>query len=162
MRSALALVLLCVLAACAGRAPAPAGLAGDARLMTCVPYARERSGLALSGDGWQWWDAALGRYARGSRPEPGSVLVFARSRRLSGGHVAVVSRIISAREIRVDHANWDGARGAGPIHTDQPVVDVSAANDWSAVRVWYPPAGRLGSSVFPTRGFVHPHSPNSL
>jgi CHAP domain len=145
-----ALALLLALASCASQR------VGDGRLMTCVPYARERAHIDLRGDGWQWWDAALGRYARDRLPEPGAVLVFDRSRRLSGGHVAVVSRVVSAREIRVDHANWDGERGGGPIATDQPVIDVSPNNDWSAVRVWFPPGGQLGITTFSTLGFIHP------
>jgi hypothetical protein len=36
------------------------------------------------------------------------------------------------------------------------VVDVSARNDWSSVRVWYPRIDALGGTVFPVRGFVHP------
>lgn len=150
----LALALLLTLTACAGT---PRG--GDGRRMTCVPYARERSGLALRGDAWQWWDAAAGRYGRGALPAPGAVLVFARTRRLPGGHVAVVGRVISAREIRVDHANWDGSPGAGPIVLDQPVVDVSPANDWSAVRVWYPAGRQFGTSTYPALGFIRPDLP---
>ena len=39
-------------------------------------------------------------------------------------HVAVVRRLVTPREIRVDHANWlnDGA-----IYVNDPVVDVSLA-----------------------------------
>ena len=131
----------------------------DTRLLYCVPYARERSSIQLSGDGYQWWDAARGRYARGQRPEEGAVLVFRQTSRLVDGHVAVVARTVSAREIRVDHANWDSRRGGGPISLDQQVVDVSAANDWTAVRVWYPPSDLLGLTVFPTAGFVLPRPP---
>jgi hypothetical protein len=47
-------------------------------------------------------------------------------------------------------------RGGGPIALDQPVEDVSPGNDWTAVRVWYPPVNQLGLTVFPTRGFVLP------
>jgi hypothetical protein len=84
------------------------------------------------------------------------VPLFRQTARLVDGHVAVVSRVMSAREIRVDHANWDSRRGGGPISLDQPVLDVSAANDWTAVRVWYPAGGSLGITIFPTAGFVLP------
>jgi hypothetical protein len=131
----------------------------DTRRLYCVPYARERSSIQLSGDGYQWWEAARGRYARGQQPEPGAVLVFRQTSRLVDGHVAVVNRVLSVREIRVDHANWDSRRGGGPISLDQQVVDVSAANDWTAVRVWYPPSDLLGITIFPTAGFVLPRPP---
>ncbi len=159
------LALLLPLAGCA--TPPPVQQAAvvvpppDGRQLYCVPYARERSAIQLSGDGHQWWDAARGRYARGRRPEAGAVLVFRQTSRLVDGHVAVVSRLVSAREIRVDHANWDSRRGGGPISLDQPVLDVSAANDWTAVRVWYPPSDLLGTTVFPTAGFVLPRPPGT-
>jgi surface antigen len=133
----------------------------DTRLLYCVPYARERSGIDLSGDGWQWWEAAAGRYARGQQPQTGAVLVFRQTPRLVDGHVAVVTRILSVREIRVDHANWVSRHGGGPISLDQQVVDVSANNDWTEVRVWYPPSDLLGTTVFPTSGFVLPRAPTA-
>jgi surface antigen len=160
------LLSLGLLAGCANQ-PAPVQQASvvsppiDTRMLYCVPYARERSGIQLSGDGWQWWNAAAGRYARAQQPEPGAVLVFRQTSRLVDGHVAVVSRILSVREIRVDHANWDSRRGGGAISLDQQVVDVSDANDWTAVRVWYPPSDLLGTTVFPTAGFVLPRMPGA-
>jgi surface antigen len=57
------------------------------------------------------------------------------------GHVAVVKRIVSSREIRIDHANW---LNDGSIYVNNPVMDVSAANDWSQVRVFKIQTGRLG------------------
>ena len=123
--------------------------------VSCVPYARERSGIRLSGDAWSWWDGASGRYARSRTPRPGSVLVIDRTPGMRDGHVAVVTRMVSNREIRVDHANWASGAAKGRIATDQRVVDVSPRNDWSAVRVWYPRIDALGGTVFPVRGFVH-------
>lgn len=125
--------------------------------MSCVPYARARSGIDLSGDAWQWWDAAAqsSRYDRSRNPRIGSVLVFMRTQRNRTGHLSVVTRVISAREIRVDHANWASGGNRGRIARDQPVVDVSPGNDWSLVRVWYPPVSGLGQSNYPTFGFVH-------
>ena len=52
---------------------------------------------------------------------------------LKKGHVAVVTDIVSKREIRVDQANW---QNHGEIDHATPVLDVSARNDWSQVRVW--------------------------
>ena len=156
----LGLIALSALAGCGtSRAPTPSGVpgpGGDVQ-MSCVPYARARSGIELRGDAWQWWDAAAGRYTRARRPSPGSVIVLARTRRLPTGHVAVVSRVVSAREIRVDHANWASGAARGRIATDQRVVDVSPGNDWSLVRVWYPRINELGTTAFPARGFVHPN-----
>jgi hypothetical protein len=140
------------------RAPRIAGVPepGGWQDMSCVPYARARSGLNLRGDAWQWWDAAAGRYARSRAPETGSVLVLARTLRLGSGHLAVVSRVVSAREIRVDHANWASGSARGRVAEGQPVLDVSPGNDWSLVRVWYPRIADYGGTVFPAHGFILP------
>jgi len=124
--------------------------------LSCVPYARARSGIELRGDAWQWWSAAEGRYIRGVRPLPGSVIVLARSSRLPSGHVSVVARVVSSREIRVDHANWASGSARGRVARDQPMLDVSPRNDWSQVRVWFPPAGDYGNTVFAAHGFITP------
>ncbi|MCX8132978.1 MAG: CHAP domain-containing protein [Roseococcus sp.] len=124
--------------------------------LSCVPYARLRSGIQLRGDAWQWWDAAEGIYPRARRPHVGSVLVLARSRRLPQGHVAVVSRVLGPRDIRVDHANWASGAARGRVARDQPVLDVSPRNDWSLVRVWYPRINDFGTTVFAAHGFVLP------
>lgn len=118
----------------------------------CAPYARQISGMALYGDAADWWDGAAGRYARGVQPSEGAVLVFRRSDRLPHGHVSVVTSAEGGRAIRVTQANWVHHR----VARDEPVTDVSTANDWSAVRVWWAPAGQLGSTVYPTYGFVGP------
>ncbi|MBW6398366.1 CHAP domain-containing protein [Roseomonas sp. HJA6] len=124
---------------------------------SCVPYARARSGISLAGDAWQWWEAAAdsGRYDRSRSPRSGSVLVFMRTSRNRTGHLSVVTRVVSSREIRVDHANWASSGNRGRIAQDQPVVDVSPNNDWSVVRVWYPPVNALGQTNYPTYGFIH-------
>ena len=152
-----ALIAVLLLAAgCATRGPAHGayGLSAGEEL-SCVPYARARSGLALQGDAWQWWDAAAGRYARDQRPSLDAVLVLARAGRLRQGHVSVVARVVSAREIRVDHANWATGAARGRVAHDQPVLDVSPGNDWSLVRVWYPPVGDYGATSYPAYGFIH-------
>ena len=143
--------------------PAPPYLSGTlARIVTprnrlqCVPYARQISKVSIRGDAWTWWPSAKGRYGRGSKPKVGSVLVLKRTRRLRYGHIAVVTRILSSREIIVDHANW---LNRGRLHLGTPVRDVSANNDWSAVRVWYTPGNQYGSRSYPAHGFIHPEPP---
>jgi surface antigen len=78
-------------------------------------------------------------------------MVFAGTRKMKLGHVAVVKRIVSSREIRIDHANW---RRDGNIYLNAPVIDVSANNDWSKVRVFDTRSGQMGSTVYPIKGFV--------
>ena len=157
MRRMVTMGLIFALAGCAsGRIASRSGVPGYAGGdLSCVPFARERSGLRISGDAWQWWQAAAGQYERSKAPQPGSVLVFQRTSRNPQGHLAVVSRVVSAREIRVDHANWASGRARGQIAHNQPVLDVSLRGDWSLVRVWYPPVDDFGGTQFPTYGFIH-------
>jgi hypothetical protein len=122
--------------------------------ISCVPYAREISGIEVAGNAWQWWDNAEGRYARGDVPEAGSVLNFRANGRMRLGHVAVVTRVVNAREVTVDHANWPGGGGQGGVSHDVTVVDVSEANNWSAVRVELGRGGEFGS-IYPTYGFIY-------
>ncbi len=118
--------------------------------MQCVPYARLRSGIGIFGDAHTWWQTAAGRYARGSQPAPGAVLVLSRTGRLSYGHVAVVTQRVNPREIRIDHANWQ----RGTVITGMPVMDVSPANDWTALRFWNQEANAWGS-IYPAEGFIY-------
>lgn len=122
--------------------------------ISCVPFARSNSGISLAGNAWQWWDHAAGVYARGEVPEPGSVLAFRSNPNMRLGHVAVVSRVINAREVEIDHANWWGPGMHGGVAHNVPVVDVSEANDWSAVRVGLGRTDEFGS-VYPTYGFIY-------
>lgn len=152
------LLLLLALAACGGGRPQTGpNLAAtyDAAGVSCAPFARALTGLRLSGDAADWWPQADGRYARSQSPQVGSVLVFKRLPRLPDGHVSVVSRVLDARRLHVIEANWVHDE----LDIDQLVVDVSERNDWSAVRVWYPPANQLGSHVYPTYGFILPPAP---
>ena len=124
--------------------------------LQCVPFARMLSGIQIFGDAWTWWQKAAGRYAQGFVPKSGAVLVFKPNGVMSKGHVAVVSRVLTDRIIQVSHANWsviDGARGQ--IEQDVTVIDVSRAGDWSLVKVWYDPARDLGSTTYPTYGFIY-------
>jgi hypothetical protein len=125
---------------------------GASRLQ-CVPYARQESGIAIRGNAWTWWNQARGKYSRSNRPTVGSVLVVGRTASNRYGHLAVVTRVVSEREIIVNHANW---LNKGRIHLDTPVRDVSPANDWSAVRFWYTPGNVLGRRVYPVSGFIQP------
>jgi hypothetical protein len=143
-----------VLAAC-GTSRRAADVAAPSGGWSCVPYVRARTGLPIRGDAWQWWDAAAGRYRRDQRPRSGAVLVLMRTSRMPQGHVALVTRLVSEREIRVDHANWASGAEKGREARDQPVKDVSAGNDWSLVQVWYPPVRDYGRSTWPAYGFIH-------
>ncbi|MBV9750541.1 MAG: CHAP domain-containing protein [Acetobacteraceae bacterium] len=122
--------------------------------LQCVPFARAASGIELKGNAAEWWYAAAGVYDRGERPELGSVLNFRSTGRMRLGHVAVVSGIFNDREIEVDHANWAGAGAySGGVQRGVHVIDVSAENDWSAVRVALG-TGDYGST-YPTYGFIY-------
>lgn len=73
------------------------------------------------------------------------------------GHVAVVSEVVSKREILIDHANWAplSTAGRGKVTTNVRVLDVSKNNDWSELRVWHGPAGEFGSRIYPAYGFIY-------
>ena len=121
------------------------------RKIFCVEYARLRSGLAVFGDAKYWWGRAKNLYARAAHPVEEAVMVFAGSKRLKRGHVAVVTKVVSAREIIVDQANW---MNKGEIDLATPVLDVSKNNDWSRVRVWHIPSGQFGTRVYSVSGFI--------
>lgn len=152
------LLLPFALAAC-GTAPPTTGINayGVRTTLSCVPYARAVSGIDLDGNAWTWWDQAPGRYARASVPEIGAVLVLRRHGTMNEGHLAVVTGIVDAREITVTQSNWLPGR----IEHGQPVFDVSPANDWTLVRIWYPPSRALGITAYPADGFILPNEPRS-
>lgn len=116
----------------------------------CVEYARMLSGLNIFGDARHWWARAKGLYERATKPAQDAVMVFTGNKKLTRGHVAVVSNIISPREIRVEQANW---LNRGEINHSTPVIDVSEKNDWSKVRVWHTPSKTFGS-VYAVSGFI--------
>ncbi|WP_114377124.1 CHAP domain-containing protein [Elioraea thermophila] len=129
-------------------------------LVQCVPFARHLSGIDIIGDARTWWAQAEGRYARGSRPEVGSVLVFRPSGGMRLGHVSVVTGIVSSREILVDHANWPGPGvPKGRIARGVSVIDVSPGNDWTAVRVEIHGRGSDYGRTYATWGFIYPRDP---
>jgi hypothetical protein len=121
------------------------------RRIYCVEFARLVSGIALFGDAKTWWDQARNVYAELTSPTPGSVMVFAGRKNMRSGHVAVVKRVISSRQVVVDHANWGRD---GKIYLNAPVIDVSANNDWSLVKVWNTRAGTMGSTAYALKGFI--------
>lgn len=121
--------------------------------LQCVPFARAASRIEIYGDAHTWWDQAAGRYPRSGIPAEGSVLVLRGYNTNNRGHVAVVTTIISDREILVDQANW---MNGGEITRAIPVLDVSPANDWSQVRVWWLPTQSLGVRIYQAQGFIHP------
>jgi len=88
--------------------PAPAK--ADDPYWQCVTFARMFSGINIFGDAWTWWNQAVSKFRTGRAPETGSVLVFQPHGRMSRGHVAVVSDILTDRVIRVTHAHWGGSR----------------------------------------------------
>ena len=128
-----------------------------ARFWQCAPFAREVSGIEIRGNADTWWGQAAGRYDRGNTPRVGAVVAFAATSRMRVGHVAMVSKIVGAREVLLTHANWSRRGG---IETDVRAVDVSSAGDWSEVKVWYAPQGGLGTSSYPVKGFIYSdHAP---
>lgn len=130
--------------------------------LQCVPYARALTGVEIRGDAHTWWDQAEGRYDRGSKPKVGAVMAFRPHGNMRLGHVAAVRKIIDKRTLLISHANWstiDGVRGH--IEDDVRVVDVSEANDWSRVRVWYTPNKALGTTEWPLHGFIYPDKQRS-
>ena len=125
--------------------------------LQCAPYAREHSGVQIYGDAYTWWDKAAGKYPRGALPELGAVMVLNNYAGDTRGHLAVVRRVVSPREIRVDHANW---LDDGSVYVNDPVEDVSSANDWSVVRVFNLQTGFWGSRLYPVQGFIASGQPD--
>ena len=122
----------------------------------CVPFARLMSGIQIFGDARTWWSQAVGKYDVGFVPKAGAVLCFKPTGRMTLGHVAFVSQVLTDRVIQVTHANWSIIEGdRGQIEQDVTVVDVSPAGDWSQVKVWYDPIRDLGTTVYPTNGFIY-------
>ncbi|MFK7841016.1 MAG: CHAP domain-containing protein [Sphingorhabdus sp.] len=125
--------------------------------LQCVPFARELSGVQIYGDAHSWWDKAAGVYQRGAIPAEGAVLSLASHGAMRLGHVAVVHKIIDKRNILISHANWSPINGRrGQIERGVAAKDVSQNNDWSRVRIWYAPIGKLGTTAFPVNGFIYP------
>jgi surface antigen len=124
--------------------------------ISCVPYARSVTGMAISGNGGNWWENAAGRYARSQRPQAGSILSFPGSAGMRLGHVAVVSRVVQPRMIEINHANWGGPGiRRGSVMHNVRVIDVSEDNSWRRVRVQVGWDSTTFGRVYPTDGFIH-------
>lgn len=135
---------------------APAGAAADI-YWQCVPFARLISGIQIFGDARTWWDQATGKYQKGYSPESGAVLCFKPTGRMTLGHVAVVSQVVTDRVIEINHANWSRIGGSrGKVEEGVTVIDVSDTGDWSQVKVFYDSARDVGTTVYPTYGFIYP------
>ncbi|WKL57750.1 CHAP domain-containing protein [Asticcacaulis sp. ZE23SCel15] len=143
---------------CAGvMAAAPMAQAAEkSPYWQCVTFARSITGMQIFGDAWTWWEKASGKYDKGQAPQAGAVLVFQPTGKMRVGHVAVVSQVVTDRIIQITHANWSPINGRrGQVEKDVTVVDVSDKGDWSKVKVWYGPINDLGTSVYPTYGFIY-------
>jgi len=62
------------------------------------------------------------------------------------------------RTVLLRHANWSSP---GQIENDVRAVDVSPANDWSEVRIWYGPGKKLGARRWPLYGFIYKDGKNA-
>jgi surface antigen len=114
----------------------------------CVPFARDASGVEIRGNAGTWWDKAANQFSRGHNPLVGAVMAFSSTRKLPMGHVAVVSEVVSDREILIDHANWRPSQ----VSLGMKVVDVSKKGDWSLVRV--ASSGDTLGRAYPIDGFI--------
>ncbi len=145
------------LAAAAVMTLAPISGASADTYWQCVPFARLISGIQIFGDARTWWNQALGHYDTGVSPKAGAVLCFKPTGKMTLGHVAVVSQVLTDRVIQITHANWSRIGGTrGQIEKDVTVIDVSPSGDWSTVKVWYDPVRDLGTTAYPTYGFIYP------
>ena len=118
-----------------------------------MTFARSVSGIDIHGNANTWWRQAADKYQRGDTPQEGAVLAFAATGRMPMGHVAMVSKVVSDREILLTHANWSRP---GQVETNVRAVDVSPEGDWSQVKVWYGPSHGLGTTVYTVKGFIYP------
>jgi len=116
-----------------------------------VLYVRGETGIELYGAAGGWWNQAEGRYARGHLPGVGAILVFKRTGHMPSGHVALVTKIVNAHEILIDHANWYHGR----VSRDVPVIDTSPNHDWRSVAVMELHARKFGRDN-PAFGFIYP------
>tara|TARA_R110001592_G_scaffold3525_16_gene19994 strand:+ start:35909 stop:36535 length:627 start_codon:yes stop_codon:yes gene_type:complete len=124
--------------------------------ISCVPYARDVSGIGIHGDAHTWWAQAAGHYNRSNMPKVGAVFVLSKSSRLRYGHVSVVKRVINSRTIEVTHSNWGSDRASrSMIYERMRVEDVSPNNDWTRARFWNYHTNAYGSPYIAS-GFIYP------
>jgi hypothetical protein len=127
------------------------GAPAQAKGWQCVTYARSVSDVQIRGNAETWWGQAAGKYERNRTPAVGAVMAMPGYGKMRLGHVAKVSRIVSDREIILNHANWSRRGG---VESAARAVDVSEAGDWSRVRIWF--QGDMGLTSYPVSGFIHP------
>ena len=144
-------VAFCSIALFLAAIPASAD-AASGTFWSCAPFARMFSGIQLFGNAATWWGQAMGKYTRGGAPKEGAVMVFKAIGSMRAGHVATVSQVVSDRIVKVTHANWSIP---GRVERDVEVVDTSANNDWSSVRVWFKGIHDLGLRNYPVYGFIY-------
>ena len=126
--------------------------ASSTKFWQCVTYARQVSGIQIRGNAETWWGQAAGRYDRGNAPREGSVLAMPGYGKMRMGHVAMVSKVVSDREVLLNHANWSRR---GKVEQGVRAVDVSERGDWSRVKIWFAGNGDLGTTSFPAYGFIY-------
>lgn len=119
----------------------------------------------IKGDAWQWWSSPL--LTQSNTPSVGSVLVFPKAS-WNGyyGHVAYVSKIVSATEILVNHANWNPTKFHGDA-ADRTVwkdVRVQTSDGWKTVRFEIRDKGKdsIGPTPYTALGFVNKNPPVAL
>jgi surface antigen len=133
---------------CASLSVTPA----EAKGWQCVTYARTVSAVQIRGNAHTWWGQAAGRYERNRTPAVGAVMAMPGHGKMRLGHVATVSKIVSDREVLLDHANWSRRGG---VERNVRAIDVSDAGDWSRVKIWFAGNGDLGTTSYPVSGFIH-------
>jgi hypothetical protein len=72
---------------------------------------------------------------------------------MPSGHVAIVTKVVSANEILVDHANWNH----GTVSRGMSVIDTSPNHDWTQLAVMDVRSGKHGRDN-PTFGFIYPET----
>jgi len=135
-------------------------MVSHALAIDCVQYVKSSSNFGLSGNAWSWWDHAAGIYHRGNEPRAGAVLVFARTRKMPAGHLALVARVVDDYTLLIDHANWSATGGGdGRIRRGVAAIDCSPHHDWSSVCVWNSEFHAFGHP-YGAAGFIYPAQPN--
>ena len=135
-----------------------------ANAISCVGFVKKQIGgyagatklFAPSITGPDMYNAAKKASASyvGSMPSKGAIMIFAADNSKKGmgdGHAAMVSKLVSSKEIRIDHANFEVS---GAESYDRKVTPIKDGN-WSAA---YIEKGKNGPLVGPYNvlGFISP------
>lgn len=166
MRQFLLIPLICFLASCTNVPKSSNIKKTDAyaqgysidKPISCVPYARDVSGIPIRGNAHTWWyQAQNGAYQCSQQPRKGAVYVLSKSKRLKYGHVSVVTDIIDSRTIEVTHSNWGNNKERRSfIYERMRVQDLSPNNDWTLARFWNPHINSWGLPYIAS-GFIYPN-----